>query len=453
MERWRHGVAFGAVHGRCRVHRAELLRITGPASAAEEEALGACADLRPWMRREFGWPLVELGNIRLRRGDLAGAEESFMEAHASAWSPQPGLALLRMRQGELDAAAELVAVEIDSPTPLPWKERPPIADLQLVPLLEAQVEIAFAARDASVADDAARRLRSIANRHETSGLRASADLASARAAVLAGDPATAVASAAAALATWVELDAPYDAAMAHVVLGHAHRSAGNPDMATLEWRSAQACFETYGAPLHLADVDALLGTVHGDTRMEFEVQRGDTVFGVPVELAAPAVGAPTVTPLYHLDPARSRAAWSDAPLGGPRGALLVSRPDGGPMRRVPIGTVIVRQGDTPVLSGSGLVRQLASLPTSSEVTLHGVEAGGDEHEYAVRLLGEGRVVTRASLPVLFTYDADLEADRRNLVVLDLWIISLFRYARDGNERRWRVLRFFEWSSGVGELGE
>jgi hypothetical protein len=202
-----------------------------------------------------------------------------------------------------------------------------------------------------------------------------------------------------------------------------------------------------------ADVDALLGTVHGDTRMEFEVQRGDTVFGVPVELAAPAVGAPTVTPLYHLDPARSRAAWSDAPLGGPRGALLVSRPDGGPMRRVPIGTVIVRQGDTPVLSGSGLVRQLASLPTSSEVTLHGVEAGGDEHEYAVRLLGEGRVVTRASLPVLFTYDADLEADRRNLVVLDLWIISLFRYARDGNERRWRVLRFFEWSSGVGELGE
>jgi hypothetical protein len=52
--------------------------------------------------------------------------------------------------------------------------------------------------------------------------------------------------------------------MAHVVLGHAHRSAGNPDMATLEWRSAQACFESYGAPLHLADVDALLGTTRSD---------------------------------------------------------------------------------------------------------------------------------------------------------------------------------------------
>ncbi len=100
MERWRHGPAYAAIHGRCRVHRAELLRLSGPAARAEEEALGACADLRPWMRREFGWPLVELGNIRLRRGDLLGAEEAFLGAHERAWSPHPGLALLRLAQGE-----------------------------------------------------------------------------------------------------------------------------------------------------------------------------------------------------------------------------------------------------------------------------------------------------------------------------------------------------------------
>eukprot|EP01032_Pedospumella_encystans_P005438 gene5438-6459_t len=41
MEHWRHGVAFGAIHGRCRVHRAELLRVSGPVSAAETEALAA----------------------------------------------------------------------------------------------------------------------------------------------------------------------------------------------------------------------------------------------------------------------------------------------------------------------------------------------------------------------------------------------------------------------------
>lgn len=202
------------------------------------------------------------------------------------------------------------------------------------------------------------------------------------------------------------------------------------------------------------DVDALLGASEDGARLVFEVQRGDTVFEVPVAVAAPAADAALVKPLFHLDPARSRAAWSDAPLGGPRGAILVSRPDGeGPLRRVPIGTVITGVDETPVLSGRGLIRELSTYAPSSKVTLQGTTPEGDEREFDVKLLGEGRVVTRASVPVLFTYDADLEADRRNFVVLDLWVISLLRYERDVNERRWRFLRFFEWSSGVGELGD
>jgi len=54
MERWRQGAAFGGLHGRCRVHRAEIMRLRGPCDAAEQEALLACEELRPWMRREFG---------------------------------------------------------------------------------------------------------------------------------------------------------------------------------------------------------------------------------------------------------------------------------------------------------------------------------------------------------------------------------------------------------------
>ena len=92
MEHWRGGAAFGGIHGRCRVHRAELLRITGPCDAAEAEALTACAELRPWMRREYGWPLVELGMIRLRKGDLAGAEDAFVVAERIAWSAARHLA-------------------------------------------------------------------------------------------------------------------------------------------------------------------------------------------------------------------------------------------------------------------------------------------------------------------------------------------------------------------------
>ena len=99
MERWRHGQPVGSIHGRCRVHRAQILRLRGFCREAEEQALLACEELRPYLRREFGWPLTELGRIRLRRGDIAGAEAAFREAHAVGWDPQPGLALVAPGQG------------------------------------------------------------------------------------------------------------------------------------------------------------------------------------------------------------------------------------------------------------------------------------------------------------------------------------------------------------------
>ncbi|HWJ82044.1 MAG TPA: hypothetical protein VNS55_07395 [Nocardioides sp.] len=254
MERWRHGPALGSTHGRCRVHRAELLRVSGPGEEAEEEALAACADLRPWMRREYGWPLVELGNIRLRRGDLVGAEEAFVAAHGHAWSPQPGLALLRLAQSDPDTAAAMVRDEIEHPTDVPWKERPPFGDLRLVPLLAAQAEIAAARGDATVAAAAADELAAVRDRYPGELLAAEASLAAARAALLAGDPAAAVRPAAAAVATWVDLGAPYDAAGARVVLGDALAADGRPDAARMEWQAALAAYVGYGAPLKEASV-------------------------------------------------------------------------------------------------------------------------------------------------------------------------------------------------------
>lgn len=273
MEKWRHGAAVGGIHGRCRVHRAELLRISGPASAAEDEALGACSDLRPWMRREYGWPLVELGNIRLRRGDLAGAEDAFLQAHAHAWSPLPGLALLRLEQGRLAEATGLVAAGIDSPFVLPWKERPPIAGLQLAPLLEAQAEIAAATGDAELAARAADRLAEIADCHSTPGVRAGADLAVARAALLRGETSRALTGAGSAVATWVELGAPYDAAVARTVLGHAHARAGSQDMARLEWQTARDALAGYGAIRRVAEVETLLGAAQPAAQQQAERAR------------------------------------------------------------------------------------------------------------------------------------------------------------------------------------
>ena len=254
MERWRHGPAFGAIHGRCRVHRAELLRLSGPADEAEDEAIAACAELRPWLRREYGWPLVELGNIRLRRGDLVGAEEAFLEAHERAWSPNPGLALLRLAQGDADTAAGLLRGELENPSDLPWKERPPFGDLHRAPLLDAQAEVAAVTGDAAVARSAADALLAISDRYPSPGLAASAAVADARAALLEGNTTRAAHQAQRGVVAWVEMAAPYDAAAARTVLAEALAAAGNASAAVLEWTAAATAFADFGAPLREAAV-------------------------------------------------------------------------------------------------------------------------------------------------------------------------------------------------------
>src|SRR5262249_37375745 len=137
FERWCAVQGVGSLGGRCRIHRAEILRLRGSWADAEEQARLACEELRPYLRREFGWPLRELGRIRLRRGDIQGAEEAFRAAHEIGWDPQPGLALVHLAKGELALAADSIRDALDHPLSIPSKELPPHTDLRRAPLLEA----------------------------------------------------------------------------------------------------------------------------------------------------------------------------------------------------------------------------------------------------------------------------------------------------------------------------
>ena len=263
MEQWRHGAAIGAISGRCRVHRAEILRVSGPCDLAEAEALGACEELRPWMRREFGWPLVELGTIRLRRGDLDGAEEAFLSAHARAWSPHPGLALLRLEQGDSETAATMIADAIAHPYSVPSKMRPPFGDLRLAPLLEAQAEIASSTEDLDVARDAADALAAIADAYPSRLLAAGAVLARARAALIDGDHETAIHHAKAAAAAWADIGAPFESATARTLLADARERSGDVVGARMELRAARSTFESFGATLRAERLAARLAALEG----------------------------------------------------------------------------------------------------------------------------------------------------------------------------------------------
>lgn len=247
MERWCETNAIGSLHGRCRVHRAEILRLRGSCEQAESQVLMACEELRPYLRRELGWPLNELGRIRRHRGDIAGAEDALLAAHRTGWDPQPGLALVRLAEGDTATAAASIRDALERPVRVPFKERPPNSDLQRAPLLEAQVEIEIAAGNVARARTAADELERVAARFESKALVAGAAFARGRVQLADGDAVGAEQALSEAVRLWNEVGAPYEAAHARISLADAHAAGGSEYRAVLERRAARAILDEIAA--------------------------------------------------------------------------------------------------------------------------------------------------------------------------------------------------------------
>ncbi len=76
--------------GVCRVQRAEIMRLRGELSEAEDEARRALTELTAFGRLPqagAGWN--EIGEVRLRLGDLDGADDAFRTAHQLGYEPHP----------------------------------------------------------------------------------------------------------------------------------------------------------------------------------------------------------------------------------------------------------------------------------------------------------------------------------------------------------------------------
>src|SRR5215216_2175241 len=212
MERWCQTNAIGSLHGRCRVHRAEIPRLRGACDDAEQEAPVACDELRPYLRREMGWPLTELGRIRLRKGDLDGAEEALLAADHAGWEPHPSLALVWLARGDATGALSSIRESLENPMLVPSKELPPDTDLQRAPLLDAQVEIEIAVGALERARAAADELERVAARFQSKALVAGATLARGRVRLAEGRAAEAGRCCSEAARLWNEIAAPYEAA-------------------------------------------------------------------------------------------------------------------------------------------------------------------------------------------------------------------------------------------------
>ena len=152
-----------AFTGRCLTHRAEIMWLHGAWPEALEEARRAGRRSAEGKNALAGGEAVYLqGEVhRLRGRARRRPRRPTGTASRSGREPQPGLALLRLAQGDAGAAAAAIRRALGEAAERPQRAR----------LLPAQVEIALAAGAAEEARGACAELAAIADGHDSGMLR------------------------------------------------------------------------------------------------------------------------------------------------------------------------------------------------------------------------------------------------------------------------------------------
>jgi DNA-binding NarL/FixJ family response regulator len=238
--RWSESHPLAMWPGICRVHHAALLQLRGDWDAAEREARQACAELDGFHVPNVAAGYIEIGEIRRRLGDLEGAEEAFARAEELCGQQSAGLALVRLAQRRVDAASAIITRMLAEHT---WNR------LARGKLLPAQIQIAVAAGDLTVAAEAADELEAIASEYASQALLAASLSSRARLQLAQGDPSGACATLREALQQWQQLEVPYEVATVRLLLGQACRNCGDEDGASRSLASAAAIFDRLGAAL------------------------------------------------------------------------------------------------------------------------------------------------------------------------------------------------------------
>ena len=258
-----------AFTGRCLAHRAGIMQLHGAWRDALEEARLARGRCEQAMNRAAtGQALYQQGELLRLQGDFAAAEKAYRDASGYGREPQPGLALLRLGQGDADTAAAAIRRILGETT----------EPLQRAGLLPAYAEIILAVGDIEETRGACRELAEIAAASERAMLEAIAAHARGAVELAEGDARAALVPLRHSWQVWQELEAPYEAARARVLIGLACRALGDEDSAALELEAARGAFERLGASPDLARVDSLTGRAapadtHGLSPRELEVLR------------------------------------------------------------------------------------------------------------------------------------------------------------------------------------
>jgi hypothetical protein len=234
--------------GVCLAHRAEVLQLHGDWSGALEQARRVAERFAPGRDPEGSANAAyQTAEIQRLRGELELAEATYQRVAVLGREPQPGLALLRLRQGKREQAASGLR------TALAGSSSP----LQRARFLPALVEVLLELGDTPSAAAACAELEATALRYATEALTAFASATRARVELAQGEARSALARLRPAFGIWQRSSAPYLAARTRLLLAEACAALGDEEGARFELMAARAIFQELGAAPDVAHVDAL----------------------------------------------------------------------------------------------------------------------------------------------------------------------------------------------------
>ena len=253
-ERFMRSEAISGYPGACKVHRAEIKRYQGRWAEAEVEARAACEELERYRLLDIlGTAYNEIGEVRLRMGDLDDAEAAFVKAYEYGWDPQPGLALLNLARGDAAEAARSLGRSLHPST---GSGGDVVHSVQRLP---AKVEIDLAMGDLDGARAATEELERIVTEHQNAIWAAAVTTARGQVDLAEGQVDEALEHLDAAWRQWRQLEFPYESAQARAKLGEARRADGDEAGARLELNAALTVLTQLGAKREIRRVNDLLG--------------------------------------------------------------------------------------------------------------------------------------------------------------------------------------------------